>query len=68
MNNKKRFLVTAILILVLMALVYSGYKILARSTNEMLSEGDGLPSGFPYITYEDRKSTRLNSSHVKWIP
>ena len=53
MNNKKRFLVTAILILVLMALVYSGYKILARSTNEMLSEGDGLPSGFPYITYDD---------------
>ncbi|MBP3463488.1 MAG: carboxypeptidase regulatory-like domain-containing protein [Clostridia bacterium] len=53
MNNKKKILVSIIFIGILIAIIYSGYKILAKSTNEMISEGDGLPANFPYITYED---------------
>lgn len=53
MNNKKKIIVSIILIAILTLLVYAGYKVIGQSTNEMLSEGDGLPSNFPYITYED---------------
>jgi len=53
MNNKKKLSITILLVLLLTVLIYSGYRIIARSTNEMLSEGDGLPSEFPYITYND---------------
>ncbi len=53
MKNKKKISLSIILIGILTILTYSGYKILAQSENEMLSEGDGLPASFPYVTYED---------------
>ena len=53
MNGRKKVLNLSLLLAVLIVLIYAGYKVIGQSTNEMLSEGDGLPDSFPYITYED---------------
>ncbi len=51
--KKSKVIFSIILVIALTLIMYSGYKICAKSTNEMISEGNGLPKGFPYITYED---------------
>ena len=53
MNKFKKISISILAIIAVIALIYSGYKVIARSTNEMLSEGNGLPASFPYVTYED---------------
>ena len=51
-RNKKVIAIIALL-LGIGALLFVGYNIYAKATNEMLSRGNGLPGSFPYITYED---------------
>ena len=53
MNKMKKVLISLFTILIAIFLIYQGYKVIARSTNEMISFGDGLPADFSYITYED---------------
>ena len=53
MNNKKRIVISSIVIIMILILAYAGIKVIGQSTNEMLSEGDGLPASFPYVTYKD---------------
>ena len=53
MKKFKKISISILAIIAVIALIYSGYKVIARSTNEMLSEGNGLPASFPYVTYED---------------
>ena len=51
--NKKKIIISVILIAILAAIAYSGYRVIAQSTNEMLSTDDSLPASFPYVTYND---------------
>lgn len=51
--NKKKILISIIAISILAILSYAGYKVIAQSTNEMISKGDGLPASFPQVTYND---------------
>lgn len=44
--NKKKILISIIAISILAILSYAGYKVIAQSTNEMISKGDGLPASF----------------------
>lgn len=53
MKKFKKISISILAIIAVLALIYSGYKVIAKSTNEMLSEGNGLPASFPYVTYED---------------
>ena len=50
MKKFKKISISILAIIAVLALIYSGYKVIARSTNEMLSEGNGLPASFPYVT------------------
>ena len=38
--NKKKIIISVILIAILAAIAYSGYRVIAQSTNEMLSTDD----------------------------
>ena len=51
--KKKKIIIASIITILIILIAYSGYKIIGKSTNEMLSEGNGLPASFPYVTYED---------------
>lgn len=51
--NKKKIIISVILMAILALVVYSGYVVIAQSTNEMMSTDDSLPASFPYITYND---------------
>lgn len=51
--KKKKIIIASIITILIILIAYSGYKIIGKSTNEMLSEGNGLPASFPYETYED---------------
>lgn len=51
--KKKKFITSIITILTVTILIFAGYKVIGQSTNEMISEGDGLPSSFPIVTYND---------------
>ena len=51
MNRKMKIITTVGLVVTLVLLLATGYNIYAKATNEMLSRGNGLPAGFPYITY-----------------
>lgn len=53
MKNKKKLIISILIVAITIFLIYLGLKANAKSTKEMLSEGNGLPSSFPYITYED---------------
>ncbi len=53
MNRKMKIITTVGLVVTLVLLLATGYNIYAKATNEMLSRGNGLPAGFPYITYYD---------------
>lgn len=68
MIRNKKVITTIGLIIVLGALLFAGYNIYAKSTNEMLSRGDGLPASFPYVTYEDLISERDTLCCGKGIP
>ena len=53
MKKFKKISISILAMISVIALIYSGYKVIAKATNEMLSEGNGLPASFPYVTYED---------------
>ena len=53
MKNIKKLLISIIVVLAVVLLAYRGYKVIAKSTNEMISSGDGLPKEFPYVRYKD---------------
>lgn len=53
MNRKMKIITIIATVFALLVLIVAGYNIYAKSTNEMLSKGNGLPAGFPYITYND---------------
>lgn len=51
MNNKKKIITSILMTIMLMIISYSGYKVIARATAEMISTDDSLPESFPYIPY-----------------
>ncbi len=53
MRNKKKLIISIVLALVAIFLIFLGLKANAKSTKEMLSEGNGLPASFPYVTHDD---------------
>ena len=68
MIRNKKVITTVALVLIIGALLFAGYSIYAKSTNEMLSKGDGLPASFPYVTYEDLINERDTLCCGKGIP
>lgn len=68
MNKIKKVFMIIAIATIITALTYMGYKVLAKSTNEMISEGDGLPAEYPYITYEDLISEKDTLCCGKGIP
>lgn len=51
MKNKKKIISSILITIIVMTIIYSGYKVIAKSTNEMISTDDSLPASFPYIPY-----------------
>ena len=68
MTRNKKVITTVALVLILGALLFAGYNIYAKSTNEMLSKGDGLPASYPYVTYEDLINERDTLCCGKGVP
>lgn len=52
MKNIKKIIISLITVSIVTLVLYSGYKVIAQSTNEMISTDNSLPSSFPYIPYE----------------
>ncbi len=51
MKNIKKIIITILAMLALIIVAYSGYKVIAKATNEMISTDDSLPETFPYVPY-----------------
>ena len=53
MRKIKKLLICLIAVLAIIIFAFKGYNVIAKSTNEMIYNTDGLPKEFPYVRYSD---------------
>ena len=53
MRKIKKLLICLVAVLAIIIFAFKGYNVIAKSTNEMIYNTDGLPKEFPYVRYSD---------------